>query len=142
MDLLCNKCNQIKPATDFFKESQSIRGYRYSCKECEKPRFIKYRTENPDKVRLAAIKWRRRSYANFPPELFDARFEEQGKVCAICGSDKAGGRGEFHADHDHKNKQPRGVLCHNCNIALGNFQDNPEILAAAIEYLKKYSEDK
>jgi hypothetical protein len=32
------------------------------------------------------------------------------------------------------------VLCHNCNVALGNFQDNPEILRAAIEYLKRYSE--
>jgi hypothetical protein len=31
-------------------------------------------------------------------------------------------------------------LCHNCNVALGNFQDNQEILRAAIEYLNKYSE--
>ena len=142
MDLVCNRCNQTKPATSFFKENQSIRGYRYSCKECEKPRFVKYRTENPDKVRLAAIRSKRKRVFNFPPELFDARFEEQGKVCAICGSDKAGGRGEFHADHNHVTMQPRGVLCHNCNIALGNFKDNIETMLAAIEYLKKYSEDK
>jgi hypothetical protein len=34
------------------------------------------------------------------------------------------------------------VLCHNCNVALGNFKDNSEILQAAIEYLNKYSEVK
>jgi hypothetical protein len=142
MDLLCNKCNQTKPVTDFFKESQSIRGYRYSCKECEKPRFKKYREENREAVNNRRLNWNRKVNFNFPPELFNTRFEEQGNACAICKSTTAGGRGKFHADHDHETNQPRGVLCHNCNIALGNFQDNPEILAAAIEYLKKYLEEK
>lgn len=139
--LMCSKCNELKSNTEFYKESRAARGYRYDCKACDASRFVKYRKENPDKLRLSSLRSRRKLHANFPPELFDARFEEQGKVCAICGSDKTGGRGEFHADHDHKTKQPRGVLCHNCNVALGNFQDNLEILAAAIEYLKKYSED-
>jgi len=141
MDLLCNKCNETKPSTSFFKESNSKRGYRYTCKECDAPRFKKYREENPDKVRQAAINWKRRVRFNFPVELYNERLTEQGNACAICGSTNAGGRGEFHADHDHITMQPRGVLCHNCNIALGNFKDNPEILTAAIEYLKKYSEE-
>jgi hypothetical protein len=72
--------------------------------------------------------------------MYEERLEEQGNVCAICKTDTPGGRGQFHADHNHDTNQPRGVLCHNCNVALGNFQDNPEILQAAIEYLKKYSE--
>lgn len=140
--LNCNKCNKVKPVTDFFKESKEKRGYRYACKECEKSRFIKYNQENKDKRRKASLNSRRKLHANFPPDLFNKRFEEQGNVCAICKSQTAGGRGEFHADHDHETKQPRGILCHNCNIALGNFKDNIEFLMAAVEYLKKYSEVK
>lgn len=141
-DLQCNKCNEFKPVSSFFKEASSKRGYRYACKDCEAPRFKKYRKDNQVKVSATRLKWRRTTAYNFPPELFDERFNEQGQACAICKSPDAGGRGAFHADHDHDSSQPRGVLCHNCNVALGNFKDNPEILQAAIEYLNKYSEVK
>ena len=138
--LKCNKCGEDKPNSEFFKESTSSRGYRYACKECEAPRFKRYRTDNQKKVSATRLNWHRKKSYNFPPELFDERFNEQGQACAICKSPDAGGRGAFHADHDHDSSQPRGVLCHNCNVALGNFKDNPEILQAAIDYLNKYSE--
>ena len=141
-DMQCNKCNEYKPASSFFKEASSKRGYRYACKECEAPRFKKYRKDNQDKVSATRLSWNRKKQYNFPPDLFNERFDEQGQVCAICKSPNAGGRGAFHADHDHDSSQPRGVLCHNCNVALGNFKDNLEILQSAIEYLNKYSEAK
>jgi hypothetical protein len=141
-DLQCNKCNERKPMSFFFKEASSKRGYRYACKDCEAPRFKRYRTDNQEKVSATRLKWHRTKEYNFPPELFDKRFNEQGQTCAICKSLDAGGRGAFHADHNHDSSQPRGVLCHNCNVALGNFKDNPEILQAAIEYLNKYLEVK
>jgi hypothetical protein len=31
----------------------------------------------------------------------------------------------------------RGVLCHSCNVALGNFKDRVDLLEAAIAYLKR-----
>ncbi len=140
--LLCTKCGETKPISDFYKESGIARGYRYACKECESPRFKKYVDkpgirEKRNKTRRA---WNRARLYNFPAELYELRLQEQGNTCAICGTNTPGGKGEFHADHDHETNQPRGVLCHNCNVALGNFQDNPEILRAAIEYLEKYSE--
>ena len=105
-------------------------------------RVKKYKEENWEKVSARTLAYRRAKHRFFPQELFDKVFEEQGNVCAICKSPTPGGKGEFHADHNHETSQPRGVLCHNCNVALGNFKDNPEILKAAIEYLKKYSEAK
>lgn len=140
--LTCNKCNQDKPKSEFYKESKIARGYRYACKECEAPRFNNYRNAPGNRQRMADTRrrWNRTRLYNFPPELYDRRLAEQGNVCAICGTDTPGGKGQFHADHNHKTSQPRGVLCHNCNVALGNFQDNQEILRAAIEYLNKYSE--
>ena len=139
-DLQCNKCNEHKPIDSFFKEASSKRGYRYTCKECEAPRFKKYRKNNQEKISTTRLNWSREKYYNFPPKLFNERFDEQGQVCAICKSSNAGGRGAFHADHNHDSSQPRGVLCHNCNVALGNFKDNPELLQSAIDYLNKYLE--
>ena len=139
-DMQCNKCNEYKPESSFFKEASCKRGYRYACKDCEAARFKKYREDNKEKISSSRLKWHRKKSYNFPPELFEQRFEEQGNVCGICKSNIPGGRGAFHADHNHQTNQPRGVLCHNCNVALGNFKDNPELLQKAIEYLNKDSE--
>lgn len=49
--------------------------------------------------------------------------------------------GEHHTgclvvDHDHKRGIVRGLLCHNCNRALGLFQDKSEIICRAFSYLQ------
>lgn len=59
----------------------------------------------------------------------EARALREGRTCEICN-----GPGEA-VDHDHDTGSVRGVLCHNCNRGIGHFEDNPELLAAAIDYL-------
>jgi hypothetical protein len=39
-------------------------------------------------------------------------------------------------DHDHETKHVRGLLCANCNTALGKFHDNPDLLYRAADYLR------
>ena len=41
-------------------------------------------------------------------------------------------------DHDHKIKPItlRGWICHKCNLGIGQLQDDPTILQAAIRYLQ------
>jgi hypothetical protein len=56
--------------------------------------------------------------------------------CAICGTTEWMGRHKRpHVDHDHATNRVRGLLCHHCNMALGQFHDDPAILRAAIRYL-------
>jgi hypothetical protein len=43
-------------------------------------------------------------------------------------------------DHCHTMGNIRGLLCRQCNIGLGNFQDNPLALIKAAEYLKNQGE--
>lgn len=43
-------------------------------------------------------------------------------------------------DHCHKSGKIRGLLCLNCNSALGYFKEDVDILKGAIKYLRKYKE--
>lgn len=142
--LLCTKCGETKPVDDFYREPRNtLRQFRRTqCKKCDIKKNKSYKDKNKEILNKKRVQHNRLKKAFFPPDLFDARLANQGGVCAICGAQEAGGRGQFHADHDHTTSSPRGILCHRCNIALGHFQDNPEILKAAIAYLEKYSEAK
>lgn len=73
-------------------------------------------------------------------EDYQELFNKQQGRCAICGSSgfkmKVENRQSIVIDHCHENGHVRGLLCHNCNRGLGLFQDSPELLEKAIEYLK------
>jgi protein-arginine kinase activator protein McsA len=60
-------------------------------------------------------------------------FKEQNGLCAICQTST-----KLVVDHDHITGKVRGLLCHNCNIGIGNMKDSPDILRAASLYLLKY----
>jgi hypothetical protein len=79
-------------------------------------------------------------------EWYDAYFDVQGGVCAICkckASERrnlrtgrttlAGPRFDF--DHNGLTDKMRGLLCHSCNMALGKFDHSLYYLQNAIDYL-------
>lgn len=68
---------------------------------------------------------------------YEAMLKAQDDRCKICRTDKVPARGSFCVDHDHLTGQVRGILCTECNSGLGKFKDNPELLLAAIEYLRR-----
>jgi hypothetical protein len=65
-------------------------------------------------------------------EHFEQMFAEQEGLCAICREAPA-----EHVDHDHRTKRVRGLLCFNCNGALGQFRDRPDLMLRAIAYLRR-----
>jgi Recombination endonuclease VII len=70
------------------------------------------------------------------PEQYAVMLEQQGHRCAVCRTDDTGSsRGRFFVDHCHSTNAVRGLLCHNCNSALGLLKDNTATLTRAIEYL-------
>ncbi len=63
-------------------------------------------------------------------------------VCQACGigfSMVAGKEARLVIDHDHATGKIRGILCHECNMALGQAQDNPAILRAIADYIENYT---
>lgn len=86
--------------------------------------------------RRAAHIGRRFSKYGITSSWLDATLEEQGGRCAICRADSPGSQRDWHIDHDHVTNVLRGVLCHHCNVGLGHFKDDPDLLHAAIKYLR------
>jgi len=71
-------------------------------------------------------------------EEFEARLAAQDNRCAICRSDEWVGKHNVpHVDHDHDTGEIRGLLCGRCNAGIGQFQDDPELLRRAIDYLRR-----
>jgi hypothetical protein len=63
-------------------------------------------------------------------EQADQMLAEQGGLCAICLEAPA-----QHVDHDHRTGRVRGLLCFNCNGALGQFRDRADLMMRAFVYL-------
>lgn len=72
--------------------------------------------------------------------------KQQG-LCAICGAANGSersnnnGRKVLGVDHNHATGAIRELLCARCNAGLGNFQENPEWLRKAADYLEAHSKE-
>ena len=62
------------------------------------------------------------------------KLKDRGK-CDICGDDGTSYEKGLHIDHCHKTKEVRGLLCHSCNVGLGLFKDDVDLMDKAKEYL-------
>jgi len=61
--------------------------------------------------------------------------ELQKGCCAVCREN--GGR-RLSIDHDHRTGKFRGLLCTQCNSALGLFREDTNRLQEAIRYLEHF----
>jgi hypothetical protein len=65
------------------------------------------------------------------------KLKNQGGLCKICNQECSHGKA-LSLDHDHDTGQIRDLLCASCNLALGGFKDNPEMLRSALKYLERW----
>ena len=132
----CRKCGVEKDLEEFYKSGRKGRPEERhtECKECAKARVKA--NHCPTRARADDL---RRHYG-ITLEDYDSMYETQNGQCAICGTTEPGGRwNRFAVDHDHETGVVRGLLCNNCNTALGLFQDSFSILHLAANYLDKHN---
>lgn len=75
----------------------------------------------------------KRDYAEHPyRQDRDPLLAAQGPNCKLCL--KVMDKPVY--DHDHLTGKFRGYICHNCNVGLGMFKDDVDVLRLAIKYLE------
>ena len=141
----CNKCGEWKPVSSFSRR----RGKPISfCRECVADATKQWTEKNPLRQKQNALRWRQenrflgsrreeglKTKYILSLEQWDALFERQGRVCAICLSPSHGNK-HWATDHDHKTGNVRGILCHKCNITLGFYEKAQGSITAIQSYLQ------
>lgn len=137
----CLKCQQVKPLEDFPVDKRYRKGRKSNCRKCtseyiqtwastKPPR--KFTKEQNQKSRERVVK---REYGMTWVEYQE--FVAKNKKCHICGAKAGKGQSKgLVVDHCHASKKVRGMLCRNCNLGLGFFQDSTLLLSKARRYLK------
>src|SRR5258708_8395225 len=88
----------------------------------------------PEQIRT----WRLRTAYGISLSDYDRMLEAQDGGCAVCGDPgELSARGVLHVDHCHQTGRIRGLLCSNCNRAMGQFPDDPVLLRRAASYIEE-----
>ena len=152
MKKMCKKCGIEKDLSEFNKHSNRKDKHNHICKLCMseikkkyynlnseyiKRRSLEYKKNNRDRQKLLYYKHKDRKdaekYGITIEKLNELKFNNNGK-CAICGHDS-----KLVIDHNHITLKVRGLLCKNCNSALGMFKENINTINNAIKYLTKFN---
>lgn len=92
-----------------------------------------WRKANPDKAKNADLK----KMYGITIEDFHALRESQKCSCKICGTHENMESQSLVVDHCHTTGKVRGLLCSNCNRALGLFKESTTVINNAINYLQE-----
>lgn len=120
---VCNVCQLEK--SNFSRNKAAKDGLQRICKDCEE---VHNRRQQLKRYGLT-------------PETYESLLATQNYRCAICELEED--RRRFSVDHDHSccpgkktcGKCIRGLLCHKCNVGLGMFNNDIDVLRKTIKYL-------
>lgn len=137
---VCTMCGEARPLTAYrMRGGAQAHLTKSRCNSCLYKEHRRWTEANPERVREYRDKdsWtlaKRCARRGITPEQLVDAFERQECSCAICRAaielmDSA-------IDHNHATGEFRGVLCRQCNRALGMFKDSPAILRSAQQYLE------
>jgi hypothetical protein len=98
----------------------------------------RWRENNPEKVKEMEKKSLLKNNYNIDINDYNNMLTLQVSGCTICGKSITENGKALAVDHDHETGAVRGLLCNSCNTALGLFNDNPELLRKAADYIEKH----
>lgn len=152
----CSHCGVEKKYVEFHGNHRAADKRASWCKKCDHERNVSRMQDPAQRLRIlekckeyrASNKQQRarsrrrdgllRRYG-ITVSQYEAMYEQQQGRCALCGINSptfGPASSRLHVDHDHSTGADRGLLCGACNVALGNFKDNPEVLETAAWYLR------
>jgi len=164
----CRICGVHKPLTEFYAMAGMRDGHRNECKSCWSERAAARYRANPEAAKERTRRWQRENRERYnasqrerrarperkakeraghlrrkygmTSEEYDEMLVAQRGVCAICERPPTDGI-SLHVDHDHASGARRKLLCFRCNNALGDFDDDIDLLQQAVRYLDAHDPD-
>lgn len=155
----CRRCGIEKPLTrEFFYFRKYAKSPhlpaipKWQCIVCETKRTYEWQEKNAARCKENVKKrWARKSRElmdqrrnwqyGITNEIYEALLSSQGGGCGICGRkeniSRKGKPRAMSVDHCHETGAVRGLLCNNCNAAIGHLQDDVEIVLKAALYLER-----
>lgn len=167
---VCNRCKTWKNFDCFSKNKSGVGGLMAVCKNCTNElariRYNNNAEHYRSKRRESKKEYDRKRYAtmlaegrkpNKDPikekkrylmhkygitiEEYFALLEADNYQCAICGAHESDRKDKkLVIDHCHSSGKVRGILCHKCNLILGNANDLISTLEQAVIYLRDRGE--
>ena len=114
----------------FCSHPRSMYGRANKCHKCRRETRDDYNYDT-HRAYLFKVKY------NITLQDYTTMLEGQNNKCLICDTTNPGKKGVFFVDHNHNTGEVRGLLCNNCNSALGKFGDSTKVLLSAIKYLSE-----
>lgn len=154
---ICSKCKKEKLLAAFTKHTTGKGGLHSHCKECQHKSQKLYR--NSKRGKLAHNRGNKKYRESERGKLYHlgyrylweygitlARYNEmlakQNGLCAICGKPETetmrGKLKPLSVDHDHKTGKIRGLLCNNCNRAVGLLKEDIRTVSSMLTYLRDF----
>jgi len=126
--MICKKCGQDKLPIDFSWKSNGMINGGQRCLSC-----LREIDNLPENKKRAKDLYLQRKYG-----ITSSRYEEilklqEGK-CALCKRENKG-KSAFHVDHCHTTGKVRGLLCNQCNPAIGFLNEDLDRIYKVIDYL-------
>jgi len=150
----CSKCGVAKPTSEFYirKRNGLPQAWCIACTKAlrvdRQPRDTVYKrilrkyVENTPQDIVSRKDYQLQYHYGITIADYKALLEQQNYRCAVCdtqhmaeSANESIARG-LAVDHDHVTKLVRGLLCGNCNKAIGCFRDSPQLLRKAADYLE------
>jgi len=143
----CRVCQEVKPISEYYKVSSNKSGYENRCKSCNIAAQKLWANNNKEKRNAIEKKYRskpevirRRVLQQYGIDetIFQELLAKQKNMCKICEKEFTS---MAHVDHCHTTGIVRGLLCGKCNRGLGMYDDDPNLLRKAADYLDDNAAD-
>ena len=120
---ICDRCFKRLDTNEWFENNRHKKGNlitkRPSCRACRK---VKNGRSITLKERSEWVSGKVKDYSAF--------------TCPICQKTTIAGITKVVLDHNHKTGAVRGWLCESCNTGIGRFDDDPDIVKRALDWLQ------
>lgn len=149
----CRECSRAKDQKRYWENPEKRRASALEYYWENREEVLKNKQEdhknNPEKRRATSRKHYLKNPGRYRERNLESAFglslegygkmvSDQNGVCAICNSPPAPGK-ILCVDHNHATGKLRGLLCTNCNTALGLLKESPATAESLIRYIKKHA---